>query len=134
MMYKCEQLARLMADSVYPRIIELLSHTGQKELKVTLGEGFCDITLNVSGEIKKLNTDNTVRRAFEPYQEKGICPIFQSYTDSASYIHYCNFIMDTIPPLEKEVAIIDKTLERASHIGVTYERKILIEKIVTSHQ
>lgn len=125
---KSEQLAKLMIDSVYPRILQLLLDNGDVELRVKIGSGFCDVTFNSLGVIKKINADGTLRKEYEPYQTLNVCPVFHSYSESGDYLNYCNIMMDQIIELEKKVAKVDKVLDRARNVGVTYERKLLTEK------
>ena len=125
---KCQQLAKLMADSVYPRLLELITHIGYDKLRLKIGSGFCGVVFFQTGVFQKMNTDDTVRYTFKSFQEINICPIFGTYTNPDDYLNYCNVVMDKLPNLERELFRVEKVLERATTIGVTYERKVIIEK------
>jgi hypothetical protein len=127
MEFKCEELAKIMFDSVYPRLLELMRHINVDEVKMN-PEGSKQVLFNDEGLVRWMNSNGAESCSEKINPGKGICPVLNSYSDSSLYINYCNAMMDKIEELERELNKFDIVIERASRIGVTYERKILIEK------
>ena len=124
---KCEQLAGVMFESVYPRLIEVMKHLNLKET-VVIAVGSKKILFNVDGSIKWVETNGTTACREDYSKSKFTCPAMKIYKDVKQYVTYCNAMMDKIVELEKEMICIEEAIERASKIGVTYERKVITEK------
>lgn len=140
---ECIELAILMANTIYPKIIGLLKQLGMEEVRLDTIVGLKNMCLNINGEIVFYNLENEGKdeKKADTYVievlGKSICPYFEKETDSITkehespskkYLDFCKSIISSIEPLETQLKEINNVLNIARQINIPLQRIILIEK------
>ena len=133
MEFKCEILAKRMSDIVYPKLVEVMLHLNMKDVNVE-AKGSKKMSINIDGAIKWFNKDGQESCRVDFKKSPNVCPAMKSYDDISLYTAYCNAIMDKIIDLENRIVEVQSTIDRTGKIGLTYERRVIIEKTLTSHK
>ena len=135
---KSEELSKIMADVVYERLFYLMEHNCMEQVTITLG-GAKDLCISSKRKVRWKPPEDEVDVIDWIDMKNGIDPVFGAYGNKRGiyssvndmYVEHCNAVMDKISELEKILTKVNKTLERASSIGLVYERKILTEKTLS---
>lgn len=124
-----------MTETVYPKLLEVMAHNAMDYVTIDL-KGANLILINNKSEMswkKEGNLPDTWKKI-----EAGHDPAFRQYENTQKlyaspndmYVEHCNLVMNKIDEVSKLTHRVDEAIQRAEQIGVVYERKVLIEKII----
>jgi hypothetical protein len=128
-----------MTEVVYPKLFDLMEHNDMKKVVIKL-KGANDLTINNDRKVtwEQPTADVAQNEETPEYEIKPDCdPVFRSYgnkkglyaSENDMYVSHCQAVMDKIVHMENMTSKIDDAIERASKIGLVFERVVLTEKI-----
>lgn len=142
----CIELAIMMADTIYPRLISYMRELAMEEVRFKQIVGLRDFCITIDWKLqfftlKTKESSKTIEikeSIFElDLKNKNICVYFNREEHSIAntyesatefYIEFCEIIIDTLKDLETKSFNIKRVLEKAKNIQIPLERKVIIEK------
>ena len=139
---QCTELATLMVNNVYPKLVNLMHKLCMSEVRFSKIEGFRNYCLTIDYKLQFFSTtDGDKKKTDQMYvldcSGKNLCPLFdrtehdsveahESATDR--YLRFCKNVISAIEPLEKKLSSIDEVLEMARNVNVPLNRNVIFEK------
>ena len=139
-------LAELMAQQIYPRLIDALKKLGMEEVRFKKINDWKEFCFTIDGKIqffKTLETDNTQKdltRIYElDFSGKKICPLFFEDVNTSikefespfpDYKVFCETVIQKLEYLEQNFIDANSIILKIENLGgVSLDRKVLFEKI-----
>lgn len=139
---KCVEIATIMANTIYPRIVDLLNKLGMEEVRLEDFEDFrpCCFTRDYKIQFFTLEEDLQSVKKKDIYEikckGKSICPYFDKElkdteefrSPSEEYLNFCKRVINALFSLENKMSEIDNVLQLARSISTPLTRVVLTEK------
>ena len=139
---QCVELATIMANTVYPRLVDLMTKLGMEEIRFEEIKGLkhCCFTIDYKIHFFNISEGDKHKEKKDIYEikckGKVICPYFDKelgnvkefQSPSEKYLPFCMAAINSLNVLEKKLLEIDEVLEVARNISMPLNRIVLTEK------
>lgn len=136
-------LAELMAQQVYPKIVDSLRKLGMQEVRCGKVEGWKSFSILIEGKIQFFSfcTEGNQQRKTSHYEldflGKKICPLFLDENGSSTeefespfknYKLFCESVLNQVDILENCFFEAQNIISRIEKIGFSLEKRVITEK------
>jgi hypothetical protein len=135
-------LSELMAQQIYPRLIEALRKLGMEEVRFSKINHWKDFCITLDGKLQFFVLDKEGKEKTDIYtlriSGKKDCPLFledgnNKITKFNSpfplYKVYCETVIEKMEDLEQNFIDAENLITRIENMGVSLNRKVMFEKI-----